>query len=496
MTYAEPAPSAGLERLFDEAVDRHGLHRARGCRSRRRLRQAGLDRAAAPAARARGRRLAAAARGRPPRPSGCATESTGDEALRSEQLAGELGPRASHGQRADVQRPGRRAAWLDLDRGGRPGGALRIFRATVRAANGYREGRAGPSRGRQRRDAAAPPAARQRPAGLGGIPAVRGGMFIRPLLQAFRSGHRGLPARPGDSVRELTDASNADRCLRRNRIRHRADPAPGAGLSSPAARRRAQPHRRGAGRGRGLDRRTCSQPVVGAPAAAGRPGPGGAGRAGLAALPLAAARRVVRAALGRVQRRPAAHRLRPCRGRSSSWPRGRAAPARAGVASCAAPRGRSSSSGSPPAARLPPDAPGTGLRLPPRRVRHARHRRRPAMAIRIRSARRRGLRAAFGTEPVHGPPRRGGGVDFRSRSATAGPGTASAPLGAGGSQTLKKFFGDHKVALPSGSSCPVIVSDGRIVWVAGHRLDERARVTAATRRVITAERLVAPEPPR
>jgi hypothetical protein len=29
--------------------------------------------------------------------------------------------------------------------------------------------------------------------------------------------------------------------------------------------------------------------------------------------------------------------------------------------------------------------------------------------------------------------------------------------------------------------------------VAGHRLDERARVTAATRRVITAERLVAPE---
>lgn len=71
------------------------------------------------------------------------------------------------------------------------------------------------------------------------------------------------------------------------------------------------------------------------------------------------------------------------------------------------------------------------------------------------------------------------------------PGDRFAPLGAGGTQKLKKFFSDHKLDRLERRRCPILTSEGRILWVAGHRLDRRAAVTPLTRRVLKAERRLA-----
>jgi tRNA(Ile)-lysidine synthase len=71
------------------------------------------------------------------------------------------------------------------------------------------------------------------------------------------------------------------------------------------------------------------------------------------------------------------------------------------------------------------------------------------------------------------------------------PGDRFNPLGAGGSQKLKKFFSDHKVPDAERRRCPLLVSGGRILWVAGHRIDHQARINPLTRRVLQAEVLVA-----
>lgn len=71
------------------------------------------------------------------------------------------------------------------------------------------------------------------------------------------------------------------------------------------------------------------------------------------------------------------------------------------------------------------------------------------------------------------------------------PGDRFYPLGAGGRQKLKKFFGDHKVPATERRRCPLLVSNGRIIWVAGHRIDHHARIIPLTRRVLKAEVFVA-----
>lgn len=73
------------------------------------------------------------------------------------------------------------------------------------------------------------------------------------------------------------------------------------------------------------------------------------------------------------------------------------------------------------------------------------------------------------------------------------PGDRFWPLGAGGTQKLKKFFIDNKVPRGRRRRCPLLVSQGRIVWVAGWRIDHRVRLTSRTRRVLKAE-LVLAEP--
>jgi len=56
------------------------------------------------------------------------------------------------------------------------------------------------------------------------------------------------------------------------------------------------------------------------------------------------------------------------------------------------------------------------------------------------------------------------------------PGDRFRPLGAPGARKLKDFFIDEKLPRARRKLCPVILSGGEGVWVAGHRLDERFRL--------------------
>lgn len=54
----------------------------------------------------------------------------------------------------------------------------------------------------------------------------------------------------------------------------------------------------------------------------------------------------------------------------------------------------------------------------------------------------------------------------------------------GRSKSIQDFFVDLKVPVAERGGWPLIVSGERIVWVPGHRVDERAKVTSETRRVL------------
>jgi tRNA(Ile)-lysidine synthase len=65
------------------------------------------------------------------------------------------------------------------------------------------------------------------------------------------------------------------------------------------------------------------------------------------------------------------------------------------------------------------------------------------------------------------------------------PGERFQPLGLGGrSQKVSDFMINQKLAQPLRRRWPLVVSGEAVVWVAGLRLDERFRVTEATRRVL------------
>ncbi|NQT29666.1 MAG: tRNA lysidine(34) synthetase TilS [Candidatus Saganbacteria bacterium] len=63
------------------------------------------------------------------------------------------------------------------------------------------------------------------------------------------------------------------------------------------------------------------------------------------------------------------------------------------------------------------------------------------------------------------------------------------PLGMKGSKKLQDFFVDEKVPLKLRDSIPIIESDGKIVWVAGYRLNDRAKVTKKTKKIVKLELL-------
>jgi tRNA(Ile)-lysidine synthase len=71
------------------------------------------------------------------------------------------------------------------------------------------------------------------------------------------------------------------------------------------------------------------------------------------------------------------------------------------------------------------------------------------------------------------------------------PGDAFKPLGAGGTQKLKKYFIDKKVPRSERIKCPILLSRGKIIWVVGHRIDESVKVMPSTRNILKVELLLA-----
>jgi tRNA(Ile)-lysidine synthase len=63
-------------------------------------------------------------------------------------------------------------------------------------------------------------------------------------------------------------------------------------------------------------------------------------------------------------------------------------------------------------------------------------------------------------------------------------GDAFRPLGSRGSKKLYAFLIDRKVPRHQRIRTPIVVSNDAIVWVAGHRIDERFKITKNSRRVI------------
>jgi len=64
------------------------------------------------------------------------------------------------------------------------------------------------------------------------------------------------------------------------------------------------------------------------------------------------------------------------------------------------------------------------------------------------------------------------------------PGDRFQPLGAGGSRKLNRFLIDEKVPRAWRARVPIVADRDGIVWVAGRRIDERAKVTPVTKRVL------------
>jgi len=65
------------------------------------------------------------------------------------------------------------------------------------------------------------------------------------------------------------------------------------------------------------------------------------------------------------------------------------------------------------------------------------------------------------------------------------------PLGMTGSQKVKNLFINTRVARDKRKSCPILLNNGQIVWVVGHRMDDRYKLDPATRHVLKAELLLA-----
>jgi tRNA(Ile)-lysidine synthase len=71
------------------------------------------------------------------------------------------------------------------------------------------------------------------------------------------------------------------------------------------------------------------------------------------------------------------------------------------------------------------------------------------------------------------------------------PGDRFSPLGVKGTQKVKKYFIDNKIPAPQRKKYPLVVSDGKIIWIAGHRIDNSVKIGPQTRRVLKAELLLA-----
>jgi tRNA(Ile)-lysidine synthase len=61
------------------------------------------------------------------------------------------------------------------------------------------------------------------------------------------------------------------------------------------------------------------------------------------------------------------------------------------------------------------------------------------------------------------------------------PGDSFHPLGMSHHKKLSDFLIDNKVSVADKESVTVLESDGKVAWVAGHRIDDRFKLTEQTR---------------
>ncbi|MFH2064708.1 MAG: tRNA lysidine(34) synthetase TilS [Pseudomonadota bacterium] len=71
------------------------------------------------------------------------------------------------------------------------------------------------------------------------------------------------------------------------------------------------------------------------------------------------------------------------------------------------------------------------------------------------------------------------------------PGDRFTPLGMTGTKKVGKFFMDRKVPQKKRLKCPVLLSQDRIIWLAGHQIDDSIKITPATNTVLKAELFLA-----
>jgi tRNA(Ile)-lysidine synthase len=53
-----------------------------------------------------------------------------------------------------------------------------------------------------------------------------------------------------------------------------------------------------------------------------------------------------------------------------------------------------------------------------------------------------------------------------------------------GKKKLSKFFKDEKMSLIDKSNCWILCSNDEIIWVIGHRADDRFKVTTNTTKIL------------
>ena len=68
------------------------------------------------------------------------------------------------------------------------------------------------------------------------------------------------------------------------------------------------------------------------------------------------------------------------------------------------------------------------------------------------------------------------------------PGDRFVPLGAPGSRKVKSFLIDRKIPVDERGRIPLVLSGDRIAWVVDHEIDDRFKVTDATRRILVLEK--------
>ena len=66
------------------------------------------------------------------------------------------------------------------------------------------------------------------------------------------------------------------------------------------------------------------------------------------------------------------------------------------------------------------------------------------------------------------------------------PGDRFNPLGMKGTQKVKDYFINNKIDKNKRGRCPIIISDKKIIWLAGYQIADRVKITSATRNVLKA----------